>query len=385
MSTRSRFFDSVAGDRSYGSDAFAQLFHGMIGSDSVLWGYADELKVVPNSPAAMNVRVSTGAAMVQGRFFEVYSAPEVVAVGAAHATLNRIDTVVIRVDYTNRDISLAVVAGTAAASPTPAALTQSGSVWEFALGYIHVTAAATSITAVRIADARNAPFPYWGALTTKRQLLAFSEFNMSYSLNESVDGFTAANNPSNGGGLTNTALTDAERTGGAQYVYAITSANNNGGLLTDQNIIAADRSPRLRTRAKWMTNAVAGYSAIGFFDDAMTTTDTSVIVTATTRDVVAIVRTDSGNLFFRTVSAGGSATSTDMGAAPAGWNIWEIRTDNDGLSWECYMDGALMARHTTNIPVVTNLLQAGQIVETAAAAQYNGAAMDYLYVDQDRA
>jgi hypothetical protein len=370
MSTRSRFFDSVAGDRQYGSDAIAQVLHAISTRDTVLWGYASELKVVPNSPAAMSVRVSTGAAMVQGRFFEVYTSPEVVAVGAAHATLSRIDTIVIRIDYTARTIELANVAGTAAASPTPAALTQSGSVWEFALAYIHVAPTITSIAAIRIADARDLPLPYWGELRGTRQPIAFFEGTMNIGTNESVDGFTASHNPSNGGAISNTALTDAERSGGAMYVAAITNIGNNGGLLTDLNVITADRSPRLRARAKWMTNATAGYSALGFFDDAMTTTDASAIVTGVTRDVVAIVRTDAGNLFFRTVNAGGAATSTDMGA--------------DGLSWECYMDGMLKARHTTNLPTVTNLLQAGHIVETAAAAQYNGAAMDYLYVDQDR-
>jgi hypothetical protein len=383
MSTRSRFFDSVAGDRIYGSDAFADIFRAF-GTDTVIVGYQDEMKVVPSSPAAMSVRVSLGAAFVQGRFFEVYTGLETVAIAAAHATLNRIDTVVLRVNYTTRLMELAVLTGTAASSPSPAALTQSGSVWEMALAYVHVAPTITSITAIRIADARNLRFPRWGQLDGKRQLLAFFEGIQAYAVTSSSDGLVLWNNPSNGGGLASTGISDADRIGGALGPFAITTAGNNGGISSNSSVFAGDHNPRARMRSKYVTNVAAGYSVFGFVDDGMTTADASALVTGTTRDLVGIVRTDNGNLFFRTVNAGGAATSTDMGAANTSYGVWEIRSDNDGLSWECYLDGTLKARHTTNLPTVTNLLQFAHIVETATTTQFNGPTTDYIYVDQDR-
>ena len=156
MTQRSRFFDSVAGDRVYNADAMAQVVYALMG-DGVVASRGFELAVSENSPAAMSVRVNTGSAFVQGRFFEVFGGQEVLAVGAAHATLPRIDRVVVRLDLAARTMVLAVKAGTAAASPTAPSLTQvAGGTWEFSLAQVRVEAAATSIVNAKITDERGA-------------------------------------------------------------------------------------------------------------------------------------------------------------------------------------------------------------------------------------
>lgn len=153
MAQRSRFFDSVAGDRTYTSDAWAQVIAGIIGDGVVSGG--NELAVSENSPQGMSVLVATGKAFVQGYFFECYSASEVVAISAADASNPRIDRVVVRRDLTNRTAVLAVLTGTPAASPTAPALTQNAAGnWEIPLAQVLVPASAVVIANANITDER---------------------------------------------------------------------------------------------------------------------------------------------------------------------------------------------------------------------------------------
>ena len=150
MSQRSRFFDSVGGDRVYTSDAWAQVIQALMG-DGVASGREDELVVTESSPQAMSVNVGLGSAFVQGRYFEVYSAAETLAIAAANPSNPRIDRVVVRLDPTARTCVLAVLTGTAAASPTAPALTQTpGGTWELPLAQVAVAALAGGITNANI-------------------------------------------------------------------------------------------------------------------------------------------------------------------------------------------------------------------------------------------
>ena len=153
MAQRSRFFDSSGGDRIYTSDAWAQVLGAIIGDGVVATG--NELAVAEASPPAMSVRVNTGKAFLQGYYFEVHTGQETLAIGAAHATLPRIDRVVVRRDLAGRTAVLAVLAGTPAETPTAPALTQvAAGVWEISLAQVSVAAAAASIVDANITDER---------------------------------------------------------------------------------------------------------------------------------------------------------------------------------------------------------------------------------------
>ena len=154
MAQRSRFFDSVGGDRTYDSAAFAQVISGLA-QTGIVDGEGNEYQVLEASPPSMNVRVNTGKSFILGYFHEVHTAMEVVAIAAAHATLARIDRVVIRRDLTNRQVVLAVVQGTPAASPAAPALTQNtAGIYEIPLAQVRVDAAVASIVAAKITDER---------------------------------------------------------------------------------------------------------------------------------------------------------------------------------------------------------------------------------------
>ncbi len=154
MSQRSRFFDSVGGDRIYGSDAWAQVLSAISGDGIIPVG--DALSVIEASPPSMNVRVNLGAAFVRGYFFEVHTTLETLALSAAHATNPRIDRIVVRRDLAARTMTLAVLAGAAAATPVAPALTQTvGGVYELSLAQVRVNAAVASVNTSNITDERS--------------------------------------------------------------------------------------------------------------------------------------------------------------------------------------------------------------------------------------
>lgn len=153
MAQRSRFFDSSGGDRIYTSDAWAQVLGAIIGDGVVATG--NELAVAEASPPAMTVRVNTGKAFIGGYYFEVHTGLETLAIAGAHATLPRIDRVVVRRDLAGRTAILAVLTGTPADPPTAPALTQvAAGVWEISLASVAVAPAAASIVDANISDER---------------------------------------------------------------------------------------------------------------------------------------------------------------------------------------------------------------------------------------
>lgn len=185
MATRARFFDSVGGDRQYTAGDFSQVFD-PLAPDKVINAYADGLAVIASTPAAMTVKVSTGAAFVNGRFFEVYDAPETLAIAAAHATMQRYDLVVIRVNYTARTASLAVVTGTPASFSAPVPVpTQSSSIYEIPLARVFVAPAASSIATTNISDMRSAltgPGSGWDADTLDGQHSSYFARAIAYGV-----------------------------------------------------------------------------------------------------------------------------------------------------------------------------------------------------------
>jgi hypothetical protein len=121
------------------------------------------VKAVGDS-SGMNVKVSTGFAMVRGHFYKS-DAIETLTISAANATNPRRDLVVLRLNPTANSIVLAVVAGTAGASPSDPTLTQTDEgTYEFPIARVNVAAGATTISAGNVDDLRQfmgAPFGRW--------------------------------------------------------------------------------------------------------------------------------------------------------------------------------------------------------------------------------
>lgn len=111
----------------------------------------------------MVLQVAAGAAFIQGHYGALDVATNV-TVSAAHATLPRIDRVVLRLDALGNAITAEVVAGTPNVSPTAPALTQTSATWEISLATVAVAAAATSIVSGNITDARTLTTPNNGTI-----------------------------------------------------------------------------------------------------------------------------------------------------------------------------------------------------------------------------
>lgn len=153
MTQRSRFFDSTAGDRIYGSDAWAQVISGITGTGIVPDG--NRLAVVESSPAAMSVRVGTGKAFILGYYFENYSDYEPLTIAAADSANPRIDRIVVRRSLASRACTLAVLTGTPGATPAAPALTETeAGTYEISLAQVLVPASSTSVVNARITDER---------------------------------------------------------------------------------------------------------------------------------------------------------------------------------------------------------------------------------------
>lgn len=129
--------------------AMAQVWFG----SGVLRNELNGLAVYADS-SGMQVKVPSGRGWWRGHYGGKNT--EVISpVSAAHATLNRIDRAVVRVDWVNNRIEHDVIVGTAAASPTAPSLTRSGTIWEFSLAQIAVDAGVTTIAAGKITDERS--------------------------------------------------------------------------------------------------------------------------------------------------------------------------------------------------------------------------------------
>jgi hypothetical protein len=121
-------------------------------NNGVLYDALNKMEVYADS-TGMQVKVRTGVAWINGHYFEV-DAQETLPIATAHATLPRIDRVVVQLNLTNNAISLAVLTGTPASSPVAPNVTQTNTIWEISLATIYVGAAVSTIVAAAITDER---------------------------------------------------------------------------------------------------------------------------------------------------------------------------------------------------------------------------------------
>lgn len=118
---------------------FARHFRG----DGVIRNIGSELRPFGDS-SGLQVKVPSGECWIRGQW-GASTATKTLAIATAHATLTRLDLVILRNDFVNNRIELDVLTGTAG-SGTYAALTQNSVKWEIQLAQVTVGAAASTIT-----------------------------------------------------------------------------------------------------------------------------------------------------------------------------------------------------------------------------------------------
>ena len=154
-------FDSILtqdenGDPVYSRTYSADVLAGILARyfrNGVFPEPSTNLQVLQNE--GMTVLVKPGAANVNGRQFGEES-DRVLTVQAASGELDRIDSVVLRLNLEQSalTVDLYIVAGTPSAVPASPELTRNASVWELGLANLFIAKNTTTVTQQRITDTR---------------------------------------------------------------------------------------------------------------------------------------------------------------------------------------------------------------------------------------
>lgn len=156
MAEQSGFFNSnvVDGkyDRVYLAEHFAKYFASFIGN-GIFGGKSNELMVSQSSVSGMKIEILSGMAWINGYWYENtnnYS----LDIPIADGTLNRIDSVVLRLNKVDRSINAVVKKGAFATEPTSPLVQRDADVYELKIADVYVKAGATNITQADITDTR---------------------------------------------------------------------------------------------------------------------------------------------------------------------------------------------------------------------------------------
>ena len=147
MAEISGFFNSVNNDRVYDTTDVARFLKKFF-TNGV---FNNSLQVVAHDN--MTVSVSVGQANIEGYSYEL-DAIKTLDIDEADSTLSRIDSVICRLDLTNRQITTMILQGNYATTPSQPSITRTGNIYDLRLANVSVPAGATRITADMITDTR---------------------------------------------------------------------------------------------------------------------------------------------------------------------------------------------------------------------------------------
>ena len=151
------FFNSLNHDRRYSAAQITEYFEGLV-SDGVYESVGGALQV--QAATGMNVNIQTGRAIVDCRWIR-NDAVITMPITASHVTLARYTAIMIRLDYSARDISIIAVDGTPASTPTKPTPTNTAEIKDLVLAYLYIPGGATTIPQGNIQDTRGTSLCGW--------------------------------------------------------------------------------------------------------------------------------------------------------------------------------------------------------------------------------
>lgn len=142
------FYNSLNKDRVYNAEQMSSIFNGII-TDGVFASIGGSL--MPIAGTGMQVVVKTGKCWFNSTW-TLNDALLPLDIPTADVSLTRIDAVVVEINsaVNTRANTIKVIKGTPSANPAKPALANTETLHQYALGYITVSAGATSITADKI-------------------------------------------------------------------------------------------------------------------------------------------------------------------------------------------------------------------------------------------
>lgn len=166
------FYNSKDGDRVYDADSMTDWLNPFF-TTGVFNG---ELQVTANGD--MSVTIAGGYCNIGGKVKNFKGATKR-DLATASGTLDRIDTVILRRNDTDRDIQIIVQTGGYSPNPTPTPLARTGAYYDLKLAEIYVAAGAISITQAEITDTRmDADVCGWVCATVKE--IDFSQITKQF-------------------------------------------------------------------------------------------------------------------------------------------------------------------------------------------------------------
>ncbi|WP_419877984.1 hypothetical protein [Brevibacillus centrosporus] len=147
-----RFFDSTDEDqREYRASEFAEYFNLFLTSG--VFHTDDRLRVF-GTGTNMQVFVEEGYAFLLGYMYKIANGAKYLSIADADPTNDRIDRVVVRLDFNERVITAEVKQGAPAAAPVPPSLTRTQTVHEISLAQVRVIAGKSFIEQSQVTDER---------------------------------------------------------------------------------------------------------------------------------------------------------------------------------------------------------------------------------------
>ncbi len=153
---RCGFFDAYlegeAYDRVYLAQHFAAYFASFI-ANGVFAEHSNQLQVMAMPTPQMQIGVERGQGWINGYWYENTDALYL-PVDVADGVLNRIDSVVLRLGFSERNMWLVVKKGTPAVNPVAPEVTRTADYYELQLATISIPASSINITQAQITDTR---------------------------------------------------------------------------------------------------------------------------------------------------------------------------------------------------------------------------------------
>lgn len=152
------YFNSVNGDRKYNAETMSEYFDGIV-SDGVYESVGDKLRVVA-SGADMTISVETGRALIECHWLK-NDATENITLNAADVQYGRYDSIGVKLDYNERNMSIVVHEGTPANVPTINRPTDTQTVKYIWLADVKINAGVSAIRKKDIIDRRGTVVCPW--------------------------------------------------------------------------------------------------------------------------------------------------------------------------------------------------------------------------------
>jgi hypothetical protein len=143
-------FNSVNSDRRYKAEEFAEYFAQLIGT-GVIYDSAESLRA--KAAGGMSITLTTGGAFIEGRGY-INNTEKTFTLDTADGVLNRIDRLVVRCDYTDREIKAQIKKGAYNTTPSAQSLQRDADAYEIAVADIYVGKGVISISQSNITDTR---------------------------------------------------------------------------------------------------------------------------------------------------------------------------------------------------------------------------------------